>query len=366
MEKVFASPSRYVQGAGVLETGLKYIKALGSHALLLSDDTVYQIVGQKLQANLEQAGINVTYVAFNGEASLNEIKRVSEISQAAGCDVIIGLGGGKTIDSAKAVSDQLELPVAILPTIASTDAPTSALSVIYTDEGVFEKYIFYKKNPELVLVDTAVIAKAPTRLLASGIADALATWIEGRSIIKNGGQTMAGGIPTLAAQAIAEKCEQTLFADGLQAMAACQAKVVTRALETVVEANTLLSGIGFESCGLAATHAIHNGFTALHGEIHTLTHGEKVAYGTLCQLVLENRSREELDKYIGFFKKLGLPTTLADLKLANISYEELYKVGELATQPGETIHQMGQDFDAKQVTDALLAVDSYVRNYYNN
>lgn len=115
----------------------------------------------------------------------------------ATCDVILGLGGGKTIDSAKAIGAQLALPVGILPTIASTDAPTSALSVIYSDEGVFERYLFYKKNPELVLVDTAVIANAPTRLLASGLADALATWIEGRSVISRLGQTMAGGLPTL-------------------------------------------------------------------------------------------------------------------------------------------------------------------------
>lgn len=364
MEKVFASPSRYVQGAGVLETGLHYIKALGNHALLLSDDIVYKIVGEKLIANLEKIGVAVTYVPFNGEASINEIDRISQIGLKEACDVILGLGGGKTIDSAKAIGDKLDLPVGVLPTIASTDAPTSALSVIYSDEGVFERYLFYKKNPELVLVDTAVIANAPTRLLASGIADALATWIEGRSVISRSGQTMAGGLPTLAAEAIASKCEEVLFENGLQAMDACRAKVVTRSLEAVVEANTLLSGVGFESCGLAAAHAIHNGFTALHGDIHTLTHGEKVAYGTLTQLVLENRPKEELDKYIAFYQKLHLPTTLKDLKLENITYDELFKVGQLATQEGETIHQMRMGIDAKEVTDALFAVDSYVRNYY--
>ena len=89
------------------------------------------------------------------------------------------------------------------------------------------------------------------------------------------------------------------------------------------EANTLLSGIGFESAGLAAAHAIHNGFTAIHGDIHTLTHGEKVAYGTLTQLLLENRPKEELDKYITFYKALGLPTTLKEVKLDSVPYEDL-------------------------------------------
>lgn len=360
MEKVFASPSRYVQGKGVLKTGTAHIKSLGNAPLLLCDDVVWKIVGEIFASNMSKEGLKVTREAFNGEASTTEIDRVSAIAKSNNCDLVIGLGGGKTIDAAKAASDKLDLPVAVVPTIASTDAPTSALSVIYTDEGVFEKYLFYKKNPELVLVDTEVISKAPTRLLASGIADSLATWVEGRAVIKKNGQTMAGGAPTLAAEAIAEKCEAILFGNAFQAMEACRANVVTPALEAIVEANTLLSGIGFESCGLAAAHAIHNGFTALHGEIHSLTHGEKVAYGTLTQLFLENQPKEVLDKFIAFYQALDLPTTLGDLKLENVSYQELLKVGKLATQEGETIHQMPFTITAEDVTDALIAVDAYV------
>ncbi|GHU44312.1 glycerol dehydrogenase [Bacilli bacterium] len=362
MERVFASPSRYVQGKNVLVTGISHIKSLGNQALLLCDDMVWEIVGEGFNQNLEKEGVLVTRVAFNGEASTTEINRVSEIAKSNHCDLVIGLGGGKTIDAAKAISDQLTLPVAVVPTIASTDAPTSALSVIYSDEGVFEQYLFYKKNPELVLVDTAVIAQAPSRLLASGIADALATWVEGRSVIEAHGQTMGGAAPTLAAEAIAAKCEEVLFANAFQAMEACRAKVVTPALEAIVEANTLLSGIGFESCGLAAAHAIHNGFTALHGDIHSLTHGEKVAYGTLTQLFLENKPKAMIDKFVSFYQALDLPTTLADLKLENIAYEDLLKVGKLATQEEETIHQMAANFSAEDVTDALFAVDTYVQS----
>ena len=154
----------------------------------------------------------------------------------------------------------------IAPTIASTDAPVSALSVIYTDEGAFERYIFYSKNPELVLVDsksdlssTKTLARFWYRRWPSNL---------GRSACSDASEwkkTMLGQRQTLAGVAIAQRCEETLFADGLQAMAACEAKVVTPALENIIEANTLLSGIGFESGGLAAAHAIHNGFTALLG-----------------------------------------------------------------------------------------------------
>ena len=354
MEKVFASPSRYVQGKDVFKTGLSHILALGNRLLLLCDSIVYDLVGKELEENLVNAGATVYHESFNGEASNKEVSRVAEIAKEHELTVVVGLGGGKTIDTAKAIADDCQCSVAILPTVASTDAPTSALSVIYSPEGVFERYRFYTKNPELVLIDTNVIAHSPVRLLVSGIADALATWVEARAVIEAQGKTMVGDAPTIASEAIARACESTLFENGLQALAAANAKVVTPALEAVVEANTLLSGIGFESAGLAAAHAIHNGFTALHGDIHSLTHGEKVAYGTLTQLLLENRPKEELDKYITFYKQLGLPTTLKEVKLDTVPYEDLLKIGRLATQNGETIHQMVVQYTAEDVANALI------------
>src|SRR5699024_7644546 len=113
-------------------------------------------------------------------------------------DVVIGLGGGKTIDTAKAVGDALGIAVVVAPTTASTDAPTSALSVIYSDDGVFEGYKFYTKNPDLVLVDSKVIVNAPVFLLASGMGDAMATFVETRASLKRNSNTMAGGKATLA------------------------------------------------------------------------------------------------------------------------------------------------------------------------
>lgn len=360
MEKTFASPSRYIQGKGILKSGCGYVKKLGRNALLICDDRVWELIGKEFSNDLTENGVRVTHASFNGESSLTEIERISGVGIAKYCNVVIGLGGGKCIDTAKAISDQLQIPVAIIPTIASSDAPTSALSVIYTEEGTFSQYMLFNKNPELVLVDTEVIAKSPTRLLVSGMADAMATWIEGRAVIESGKFTMAGGKPTLAAAAIAQKCEETLFKYGIEALEASMLNEVNEALEKVVEANTLLSGIGFESCGLAAAHAVHNGFTALGGPVHDLTHGEKVAYGILTQLVLEKRPASELDKYIGFFQKLGLPTTLHDLHLDQATPEEILKIGKQAAAEGETIHNMPFAISPQEIADAILAVDAYV------
>ncbi|MCD0120104.1 glycerol dehydrogenase [Streptococcus agalactiae] len=316
--KVFASPSRYIQGKDALFQSIEHIKSLGQTPLILCDDVVYNIVGERFLSYL-QDDLLPHRVSFNGEASDNEINRVVAVAKEKNSDLIIGLGGGKTIDSAKAIADKVNLPV--------------------------------------------VIAQAPKRLLASGIADGLATWVEARAVLQKNGIAMAGGRQTLAGVAIAQACERTLFNDSLQALAACDAKVVTKALENVIEANTLLSGLGFESAGLAAAHAIHNGFTALSGDIHHLTHGEKVAYGTLTQLFLENRPKEEIDRYINLYQAIGMPTTLAELHLGDATYEELLKVGQQATIEGETIHEMPFKISAEDVAAALLTVDRYVSNH---
>lgn len=355
---VFISPNKYIQGQGALQEIGKHVKEMGRKPLVLADEVVWNITKDTITGGLTSEGVDFHFVLFNGEASINEVKRIAQEGQTQAVDFVIGVGGGKTLDTAKAVADELKSKVVIAPTTASTDAPTSALSVIYSDEGVFESYRFYNKNPDLVLVDTAVVAQAPARLFASGIADAMATWVEVRATVRSGGTAMSGGKPSIAAQAIAKACEETLFQYGIPAYKAVKKGLVTRHVEAIVEANTLLSGLGFESGGLAAAHAIHNGMTVLSGDIHHLTHGEKVAYGTLVQLVLELHPEEEILRYISFYRELGLPTTLEQLHLENVAYEELLKVGTAATQPNETMVNLSREITAEQVANAILLVDA--------
>ena len=363
MERVFLSPARYIQGKDVLLKAGTYISKLGNNALLLADKLVWNNFGNDLEKRLENNNIRTKSVTFNGECSSSEIERITDLSKTAASNVIVGIGGGKVIDTAKAVANDLNLKLTTVPTVASSDAPTSSLSVIYTDKGAVERYQFYNKNPDLVLVDTRVIANSPPRFLVSGIADALAIWVGARAVKRSYSPILCGGQPTIAAQAIAEKAEQTLFEYGIQAFEANKNKLVTPALESVVEANTLLSGIGFEAGGLAAAHSIYNGFTAIQGNIHNLTHGEKVAYGTITQLILENRSLNELDRYIEFYLQLGLPVTLKDIHLGNATIEELYKIAEVATAEHETIHNMPFKVRPDDVVMALQGADAYVRHY---
>lgn len=360
---MFGSPSRYIQGKDLLVRAGQYIEPHGKKLLVLADEQVQEICGNELVNGLKEDDFEITNVTFNGECSFKEIERVASIGQENGVDAILGVGTGKALDTAKAVAAELDVSMLIFNTLASSDAPTSGLSVIYTEDGEVEKYQFYDKNPDLVMNDTRIIAQGPERMLASGMADALATLVEARATSQANGDNMLDGKATIAGYAIAEKCEEILFQYGLQAYAANKEQRVTPALEAVVEANTLLSGLGFENGGIAGAHAIHNGLAAIQGDIHEMTHGEKVAYGIVAQMILENKPAKELDRYIGFMLQLDLPITKKAIHLDQVSEEELKKAAELAVDPDDTMSNMPFEVTADEVVEALHAVDVYVNDY---
>lgn len=358
MARIFISPSKYVQGPGELARLGSYVKAYGAHALVVISEGGLRRSGDVISSSLSEAGVECTYDNFNGECSQAEIDRLVEVYRGAGTDVVVGVGGGKIFDTAKAVAAAVDAPVVIVPTIAATDAPCSALSVIYTDEGQFKEYQFFKQNPNLVLMDTDVIAKSPVRLTVSGMGDALATYFEARACRRSDATTCAGGHVTEAAMALARLCYETLIEDGLKAKLALEAGACTESVEKIIEANTLLSGLGFESAGLAGAHAIHNGMTAMP-ETHAYYHGEKVAFGTLTQLVLENA--EELYEVLDFCVEVGLPVTFAQLGVEDASYERVLEVARLACAPGDTLGNMPFEVTPEKVAAAMLAADAYGR-----
>ena len=362
MAQIMIAPGKYVQGRGELSRLAEYASIYGNKVLILITESGLKRNQAVLEESFSQSGCQAVYENFNGECSMKDIERIGKIVKENSIQAVIGIGGGKTHDTAKAVAYYENVPVIIVPTIASTDAPCSALSVIYTDEGVFEKYLFLKQNPNLVLVDTDIVAKAPARLLVAGMGDALATYFEARACEASHGTTCAGGTCTQAAMALSRLCYDTLLEKGQMAKAAVDQKCCTKALEKVIEANTLLSGIGFESGGLAGAHAIHNGFTVLE-ECHSKYHGEKVAFGTLVQLVLEDAPAEEIEEVLHFCISVGLPVTLKELGLSDPKPEQIMAVAKASCAEGESIHNMPFPVEAEDVYSAIWAADQIGQNY---
>jgi glycerol dehydrogenase len=190
--------------------------------------------------------------------------------------------------------------------------------------------------------------------------DALATWFEARACHRSDSGNECGGYTTLTGLAIAKLCYETLLKDGVEAIKANNSHIVTPAFDHIVEANTLLSGLGFESAGLASAHAIHNGLTALN-ETHAYYHGEKVAFGVLAGLHLSDADPGEMDTVYSFCESIGLPTTLAEVGLANASREDLMRAAERACSPAESIHKEAVPITPAAVLDAMLTADAMGR-----
>lgn len=360
MASIIASPSRYIQGKGEIKNLCTYAENYGSNLFVLTSPSGRKRVEPSITEGQKDA--KITYEAFNGECCMTEINRVMDMCEKAGSEVIVGIGGGKIHDTAKAVAYYMKKPVIIVPTIASTDAPCSALSVIYSDEGVFEKYLFLPASPNMVLVDTDIVSKAPERLLVAGMGDALATYFEARACKQSNASNCVGGKITRAAMALAELCYETLIDEGIDAKLAVRENICTKAVEHIIEANTYLSGIGFESGGLAGAHAIHNGLTAIP-ETHELYHGEKVAFGTLVQLVLEGADQDEIQEVLGFCQEAELPTSLADLGIKEVKEDQIMEVARLACSPDDTLGNMPFEVTPEDVYAAIIAADALGRYY---
>ncbi|MNW49672.1 Glycerol dehydrogenase [compost metagenome] len=372
MRKAFISPTKYVQGEDELLNLGYFVKTFGDSALLIAHPEDVNRVKDKLEATKSKFNITIVESGFKGECSRDEIKRLQQLAKEHSCSCTVGLGGGKAIDTAKCVAEGEALIIA--PTIAATDAPTSHSAVMYTSEGEFDDYAYFKQSPSVVMIDTTVIAKAPTRFLVAGMGDALSTYFEARATSSSYSNVNAGlpcGVRegacgpakgTNTALALAKFCYETLLRDGIQAKVACDCNLVTPALENIVEANILLSGLGFESGGLAAAHAIHNGLTSLEGTHHYF-HGEKVAFCTIAQLVLENAAPEELNEVLEFCAAVGLPVSLADLGVDSYTYEEVLSVAQKACISEESIHSMPFPITVEGVASAIMVADQMGRKF---
>lgn len=352
-------PGRYVQGPdALLDLGTE-VSRMSKKAFIICDPFVYEnLLPEFVDSLIEQLDAHI--ISFKGECSDEEISRLVKEAENKGSQVVVGIGGGKTLDTSKAVAYEMKKPVAIVPTLASTDAPCSALSVIYTEEGEFKRYLVLDKNPDLVLLDTKIVVNAPSRFLVAGMGDALATYFEAESCKRSYAGNMTGNVGSMTSYALAELCFNTLLDFGIEAKMACEANAVTPAVEHIIEANTLLSGLGFESGGLASAHAIHNGLTVLEGT-HHFFHGEKVAFGTLTSLILTDKDSDTIDLVFSFCEEVGLPTTLVDIGLKDVTDEDLMKVAEAATAEGETIHNEAFKVTPEKVFYALKTADKIGR-----
>ncbi len=359
--RAFGSPLRYIQGANEFEHIPEYAKSYG-RACYIIDGSLYEDMNERLLELYKGNPDGFIAISFEGECCQEEINRILKKAGENKIDVFIGVGGGKTLDTTKLCADDSSLPVFIVPTSASTDAPVSEIAVLYTKEGEYIGSKKVKKNADLVVVDSEIIVKAPKRLFLAGIADALATCLEAEVCEKTGAPNYIGSgyRACKAGMAIARCCQDIIFRDSAKALESLETGTVTEAFENVVEANILLSGLGFLNTGLSTAHGIHSGLTALP-EAHSYLHGEKVAFGIVCQLVLEEIEPSKLNCIMTFMTDLGLPVTLADVGVE--STDENIKVIAKKTVEGPLVHHEEKEVTLGSLCEIIKKADELGKKY---
>jgi glycerol dehydrogenase len=361
MKNVFIAPRKYVQGRGVLAEIGSLVGAFAAKPLVLWDARVKGIVGEMVLGSLEEAGLEAIDVDFQGDSTKAEAGRVASIAAENQADASMGVGGGKTLDTAKAAAHQAGIAMVTVPTIASNDSPTSSFTVWYDEEGNCTGFESWGRNPDLVLVDTEVIAHGPVEAFVAGMGDALGTWVEADACRQTRAGNLAGGGATLAAGAIARLCYDVLMAHGMAAKRAVENRLVTPAVEKVVEANVLLSGLGFESGGVATAHMIANCLPSFP-ECHHLMHGHEVGFGVISQLCLDDEMPvDRKHEIVDFEIAVGLPVTFEDLGLEGVSRERLRAIGEICAGAGSLCENHPFEVTADSIVDAMVDADALGR-----
>ncbi len=347
------SPTQVVRGAGILSQMGGAIARLGQRPLVIGGDQTLVALASQLDETLAQ--LHDARISYSTDCSENALARLRDAVTTHEADVIIGLGGGKALDTAKLIAFQCDLPIVTVPTSAATCAAWTALSNVYSDAGAFLYDVPLSRCPELLILDYDVIQTAPQRTLVAGIGDALAKWYE--ASVSSGASTQ-----TLIVAAVqqARVLRDLLFQKSAEALA----EPGGEAWHEVVDASVLLAGVigglGGAQCRTVAAHAVHNGLTHLLA-CHDRLHGEKVAYGILVQLRLEEMvqgnklaatARQQLLK---FYEEIGLPRSLPELGLAQATLADLQRAAEIACKPESDIHHLPFAVSPAQLLGAMVS-----------
>lgn len=312
MQMVFRAPGRYIQKEGAINDLNGFVASFGGNGMLILTEGSYERYGKAMEDSAQNSAITLSHVIIGRETTQSEIDAAAEAIRTAEATVVVGIGGGKALDTARAAAEVCRCALIIIPTVASNDAPCSALSIIHDEEGNVLELRVMHRNPDIVLVDTGILIHAPERLLVAGMGDALATHFEAEACHLSGASTLAGAQSSDIALNLAALCYDTLIAYGSAALRACETGLVNDDFERVVQACIFMSGVGFESGGVAGAHAINDGFSACPEAAH-LYHGEIVGFGTLSMLMLQKAEEETVNEVAGFMKEVGLPMTFAQL-----------------------------------------------------
>ncbi|MCU0524203.1 MAG: iron-containing alcohol dehydrogenase family protein [Elainella sp. Prado103] len=349
------APAQVIRGQGLFSTAAAAITQLGQRPLVVAGSQTWAIGQESIEAMAIQQGLNLSHASYGGECSEANLARLRAVIADHRADLVIGIGGGKALDAAKLVAHQTGLPVVTVPTSAATCAAWTALSNVYSDQGAFLYDVALTTCPQLLLLDYALVQTAPSHTLVAGIGDAIAKWYEASVSSGHSDQTLI-----IAAVQQARVLRDLLLQKSAHALQAPGSSVWREVVDATVLMAGVIGGLGGAQCRTVAAHAVHNGLTHLL-QSHGTLHGDKVAYGILVQLRLEELVQGNLlaatarQQLLKFYREIGLPQCLADLGLMDVTLADLARSAEVACHPGSDIHHLPFEVNPTHLLAAMVS-----------
>jgi glycerol dehydrogenase-like iron-containing ADH family enzyme len=350
---LMVAPAQVVRGQQALGDSIDRIVRLGQRPLVVGGATSLNL--SQLQVLFDHPQLTIERATYLPDCCESSLDRLSTAVAAHRADLIIGVGGGKCLDAAKLLADRVRLPIVTIPTSGATCAAWTALSNIYTETGAFLHDVSLPHCPDLLILDYGIIATAPPRTLVAGIGDAIAKWYEASVSSGNSDRTLM-----IAAVQQARVLRDILFQKSLGALSTPGGADWQEVVDATVLLAGVIGGLGGAQCRTVAAHAVHNGLTHLPGS-HQALHGEKVAYGILVQLRLQEILQGDLlaatarEQLLDFYTAIGLPKTLADLGLNEITLAQLHHAAALACQPDSDLHRLPFSVVPDQLVTAMVS-----------
>lgn len=288
---------------------------------------------------------------YDHTASIEDMNRLAK--ECSGADCIVGIGGGKVLDTAKGTADLLGIEYVTIPTVLGTCAAYTPLSAVYHPDGTFRSVDYYNRSASFCFMDLSLLVESPKKYFAGGIGDTLAKWYEAEGITNH----IQGALPAMVSVGLqtAKVTQEILLQDSAEALKSMEAHEVTPAFQKVAEAVVAIAGTvgGFagEYGRMAGAHAVHNGMSLIP-ETHNYEHGVKVAYGVLVQLAA-CKKYDEVDRLQSFYKENAFPHSLKDFGITEDIEQAMEQIATFSASDKETFNLVIPDITPNDVYQAM-------------
>ena len=356
MKRSFVALPNYMIGEDVFEKAGGILKKYGKTAVVVGGKTAMSVAAKPLADGLKKSDVTVCEnVWFGGDSTYENVDMLAENPAVRNADMILAVGGGKCCDTCKVLAEKLDKPLFTFPTIASNCAPCTALAIMYDKDGRFKNNFYASKPPLCVFINDKIVAEAPIVYLKAGIGDALSKEPEVLLALRH----VEMDQNLLLGRSLCAACSEPLLRFGRDALAACENKKTSRALQEVALCIVVSTGLVsnmtvcpefYYNTNLA--HCFYYGAT-IFPHAHEYPHGFWVAFGVL--VLLEYDGQTELrDRVMRFYRDVELPVTLADLGLTPDDLPALAQKAE--NVPGW--HIDGYPLSVEKFKQAVLTVDA--------